>query len=73
MLDEINKMKDEYDIKISNCDKVINHLRKIISENRRTGNNDKNKSFREDRAIEQAKRQCYVQARYDFDSLIDHT
>jgi hypothetical protein len=69
---EVEKMKAQYDVKIESCDKMIEHLRKVISENRRTGNEGENESFRKDRAINQAKRQCYVQAKYDFDSLLDY-
>ncbi len=72
MKSEIEKMKAHYDIKISGCDKVIEHLRKAIAICRKQNRNDESVSLRKDRAIEQAKRQCYVQAKYDFDSLMDY-
>tara|TARA_R110002096_G_scaffold199455_1_gene383363 strand:+ start:203 stop:424 length:222 start_codon:yes stop_codon:yes gene_type:complete len=72
MEDEIKKMKAEYDIKISNCDKSIQQARTAITICRKHGRDDDAKSLRKDRAIEQAKRQAYVQAKYDFDSLLDY-
>jgi hypothetical protein len=73
MLKEIEKMKEQYDFKIDGCDKVIRHLRESIKINRKLGTDvDEAKRLRKDRAIEQAKRQAYVQAKYDFDSLIDY-
>lgn len=67
----ISKMKADYELKIEGCDKLISHLRISIATNRRNGREDKNKDLRKERAIEQAKRQAYVQAKYDFDSLLD--
>ena len=72
MLEEIEKMKTQYDVKIAYCDKAIDSLRKSITANRKAGHEDENKILRKDRAIEQAKRQAYVQAKYDFDSLVDY-
>ena len=73
MLEEIEKIKAQYDLKIEDCDKVIRHLRESIKINRKLGVDvDEAKRLRKDRAIEQAKRQAYVQAKYDFDSLIDY-
>jgi hypothetical protein len=76
MLESIKKMMNEYDLKIADCDKLIDSQRKAIKVMRR----DKSEcpklmkelsDMRKDRAITQAQRQCYVQAKYDFDSLID--
>jgi len=73
MQQEIEKMKGHYDLKIADCDKVINHLRKAIKTNRKQGVDvDGAKRLRNERAIEQAMRQAYVQAKYDFDSLLDY-
>ena len=72
MKDAILKMKADYDRKIEDCDKIINHLRQLICNNRRVGTDLQDGSLRKDRAIEQAKRQAYVQAKYDFDSLLDY-
>ena len=68
----ISKMKGDYDRKIEDCDKIIKHLRQLICNNRRDGNDSHDGSLRKDRAIEQAKRQAYVQAKYDLDSLLDY-
>ena len=69
---EINKMKDEYEFKIQDCDEIISSYRKKIAANRKSGNDEESEHLRKDRAIEQAKRQAYVQAKYDFDSLLDY-
>ncbi len=69
---EIEKMKEHYDFKIEDCDKIISHLRICISQNRRDLKGQGNDKLRSDRSIEQAKRQAYVQAKYDFDSLLDY-
>lgn len=71
MLAEIERLKRQYDLKIADCDKLIEHLRVQITVCRRQGGAEDSIRLRHDRAIEQAKRQCYVQAKYDFDSLID--
>ncbi len=75
-LDDMNtailKMEADYDCKIEGCDKLIGHLRIQISTNRHHGHDKENEALRRDRAIEQAKRQAYVQAKYDFDSLFDY-
>ena len=68
----ILKMKDEYEFKIQDCDEVIASYRKKITANRKSGNDAESDCLRKDRAIEQAKRQAYVQAKYDFDSLLDY-
>jgi len=68
----ISKMKADYDRKLEDCDKLISHLRIQISTNRRNGHDQENETLRRDRAIEQAKRQAYMQAKYDFDSLLDY-
>tara|TARA_R110000787_G_scaffold285086_1_gene399803 strand:+ start:216 stop:437 length:222 start_codon:yes stop_codon:yes gene_type:complete len=68
----IEKMKAEYDLKIDDCDKMIGILRVNIAANRRDLQGQGNDTLRVDRAIEQAKRQAYVQAKYDFDSLLDY-
>ena len=73
MLEEIEKMKAQYDVKIEDCDKMIDHLRELIEINSKFGTDvDEAKLLRKDRVIEQAKRQAYVQAKYDFDSLLDY-
>ncbi len=69
MLEAIEKMMLDYDLKIEDCDKMIRHQRKAITICRRS--NEDCEELRKERAIKQAKRQCYVQAKYDFDSLID--
>ena len=69
---EIEKMKAEYDLKIESCDKMINHLRELITSNRRNQQGEGSETLRNNRKVEQAKRQAYVQAKYDFDSLLDH-
>ncbi len=72
MESEIEKMKANYDLKIADCDKGIEGLRKAIAINRKHGTDvDAAKALRKDRAIKQAQRQAYVQAKYDFDSLLD--
>ena len=65
-------MKADYDLKIEACDKLISHLRICIATNRRNDHESENVVLRNNRAVEQAKRQAYVQAKYDFDSLLDY-
>ena len=70
MLEEIERLKRQYDLKIADCDKLIEHSRKQLADCRK--NNEDSSSLRREAATERAKRQCYVQAKYDFDSLIDY-
>lgn len=72
MKTEIEKLKTEYDLKIKNCDILIDHASDSIRQYRSAANKDLISSFRKDRSIEQAKRQAYVQAHADFDSLLDY-
>ena len=72
MKTEIEKLKTDYELKIKNCDILIDHTSESIKTYRSKDNKDLINSFRKDRAIEQAKRQAYVQAKYDFDSLLDY-
>lgn len=72
MKDEIEKLKTDYDLKIESCDILINHSSENIKQYRSAANKSIIDSLRKDRAIEQAKRQAYVQAKYDFDSLLDY-
>ena len=72
MKEEIEKMKSQYDLKIEDCDKLINSFRRDIAIDRRSGNDKGADSLRKERAIFQARRQAYVQAKYDFDSLLDY-
>ena len=69
---EIEKMIKEYDVKIENSDFLVEKYRKVIAVNRKNGFDEENKIYRKDRAIEQARRQAYVQAKYDLDSLFDY-
>ncbi|MGK0269479.1 MAG: hypothetical protein ACI88H_000110 [Cocleimonas sp.] len=68
----IEKMKAEYEQKIQNCDVLIADCRKRTAIARKSGCDSEADFVRKDRAIEQAKRQAYVQAKYDFDSLFDY-
>lgn len=70
---EIEKLMYIYDLKIEDCDKVINHLTEELRKIRK-GNSAPEflEQHRKDRAVEQAKRQAYVRAKYDIDSLIDY-
>lgn len=72
MKDEIEKIKTDYDLKIEGCDILIKHMGESIKRYRSEANKWLIDSIRRDRAIEQAKRQAYVQAKYDFDSLLDY-
>ena len=74
---DVNILMAEYDQKIAGCDKVINHLRGHIK-SARAVNRQSNDNVqidlapeRRDLAIERARKQAYVQAKYDIDSLID--
>ena len=71
MEEEIEKMKTLYDLKIANCDKAIEQDRKAISICRKQKRDEDAVCIRKSRAISQAQRQGYVQAKYDFDSLLD--
>lgn len=57
----IEKMKAEYDRKIENCDKSIQQARTAIAICRKQDRNEDADFLRKDRAIEQAKRQAYIQ------------
>ena len=72
MKSEIEKLKTEYDLKIKDCDILIDHANVSIKQYRSEANKGLIDSFRKGRATEQAKRQAYVQAKYDFDSLLDY-
>ena len=72
MIKAIERMKAEYDQKIANCDLLIQDCRKRTGIARKAGCDSEADFIRKDRAIEQAKRQAYVQAKYDFDSLFDY-
>ena len=73
MSEEIDKLIFIYDLKIDDCDKVITHLTNEIRKVRRgSGSPEFLEQNKKDRAIEQAKKQSYVQAKYDIDSLIDY-
>ena len=69
---EIDKMKKHYDLKIEDCDTLINAARKSITLNRKGGHPDIVEEIKKQRDIKQAQRQAYVQAKYDFDSLLDY-
>lgn len=69
---EIEKMKAHYDLKIETCDKQIKQARTAIAICRKQNRDDESLSLRKDRAEIQARRQAYVQAKYDFDSLLDY-
>ena len=72
MEEEIEKLKSQYDMKISNCDKSIQADRKAIAICRKQKRDEDADLIRKNRAITQAQRQAYVQAKYDFDSLLDY-
>ena len=71
----IAKLIKDYDSKISDCDTLIETQRKVLSKYRRGENTsedeDDRKAILKERAIAQAQRQTYVQAKYDIDSLLD--
>ena len=71
----IEKLIKDYDSKISDCDTLIKTQRKGLSKYRRGENTsedeDDRKAILKERAIAQAQRQAYVQAKYDIDSLLD--
>lgn len=70
---QIGKLKRDYDAKIDDCDTLIDCQRKSISRLRRvSGAEDDVAALRKERAITQAQRQAYVQARADIDSLLDY-
>lgn len=69
---EIAKLKAEYDVKIANCDKLIDTQRKTLRRMLPSEQEDALAILIE-RSTEQAKRQAYVQAKMDIDSLLDCT
>lgn len=72
MEQEISKLITAYSQRISDCDTLIESYRKAIKLARSNGESDVISSNRKLKAHEEAKRQAYVQAMYDFDSLLDY-
>lgn len=71
----IEKLKIDYDNKISDCDKLIKNSRKILGRLRRgefETTEDDHFLIKKEHAVTQAQRQAYVQAKCDIDSIIDH-
>ena len=65
----IRKMIKEYEGKISVMDKTLEYISIHVKQRRKDGDNYDD--LRQDRHIANAKRQAYVQARADFQSLIN--
>lgn len=72
MLNEINKLLTEYELKIKDCDTLLDHRYQLIGESRQAKNHELVASLRKEKAIIEARKQAYVQARVDIDSLIDY-
>ena len=72
MQTEINKLLVEYQLKINDCDTLLNQKYGLIGESRHAKNNDLVASLRKEKAIIEARKQAYVQAKHDIDSLIDY-
>ena len=72
MQTEINKLLVEYQLKINDCDTLLAQKYGLIGENRQSKNNGLVASLRKEKAIIEARKQAYVQAKHDIDSLIDY-
>jgi hypothetical protein len=72
MLNEINKLLTEYQLKINDCDTLLDKKYCLIGENRQAKNHDVVAAIRKEKAIIEAKKQAYVQAKSDIDSLLDY-
>jgi hypothetical protein len=72
VLNEINKLLVEYQLKIKDCDTLLAIRYQLIGESRQSKNHDLSAALRKEKAIIEARKQAYVQAKADIDSLIDY-
>ena len=72
MENEINMLILIYDLKINDCDKLINSYTDNIRKARRNGDDSFLEQDKRERDIEYAKRHAYSQAKSDIDSLLDY-
>ena len=74
MEEEIKKMMAEYELKITTCEKSLKFIKQMNRDNR---NSDKPElglaiSCSKDRAVTDAQKQAYIQAKADIESLLDY-
>lgn len=72
MLEEINRVKSKYDQKIAECDKLIDCQRESLQVAKRNDNKESADSFLRMITVEKLIRKSYIEAKYDFDDLIDN-
>ena len=72
MLNEIGKLLVEYQLKINDCETLLDHKHELIGKNRHEKNLENVAALRKEQAIIRAQKQAYVQAKADIDSLIDY-
>jgi len=72
MLNEISKLLVEYQLKINDCDTLLDHKYGLIGKSRHEKNHENVAALRKEQAIIRAQKQAYVQAKADIDSLIDY-
>ena len=72
MESEIIKLIKEYDSKIAAEEKVIWTIRGQNAEARRKKDRIRMEELRLERVVADARKQAYIQAKYDIDSLLDH-
>lgn len=68
---EIEKQISDYEQKIAECDVLIDGLKAERRLFRSYNDTNSVKSVSKELAVKQAQRQAYVQAKSDFDSLLD--
>lgn len=71
MLEEINKAKSRYDVKIAECEKMIDCQRESLRVAKRHDNKDSIDSLLVMINMEKIQRKAYIEAKYYFDDLID--
>jgi len=72
MKNAIEKLIKEYEIKIDNEEKKLSAIKKENSTARRNGDEKTMFIMTEERQIADARRQAYVQAKADINSLFDY-
>lgn len=68
----IEKLLEEYEFKITNCDKLIYIAQVRLKEARKSNDDVMRGLLSKEIAVKNAQRQAYIQAKSDIDSLLDY-
>ena len=71
MQDRVKKLIDDYNKKITNCDKMLNDIESKKASARAAEDKKEVSSLNSELKLIYASRQAYVQAKFDIDSLLD--